>query len=83
LAKQIEEMGKVNSKHNPKLTHLSQHLRTEMTKEERHLWYDFLQGLPITINRQKIIGSYIADFFLHQLSSSSNLMAHNIMKILN
>ena len=53
----------MNSKHNPKLTHLSQHLRTEMTKEERHLWYDFLQGLPITINRQKIIGSYIADFY--------------------
>ena len=34
-----------------------------MTKEERHLWYDFLKGLPVTINRQKVIGNYIADFY--------------------
>ncbi|MCR5207961.1 MAG: endonuclease, partial [Eubacterium sp.] len=27
-----------------------------MTKEERHLWYDFLKGLPVTFNRQKVIG---------------------------
>ena len=33
-----------------------------MTKEERHLWYDFLKGLPVTVNRQEILGSYIADF---------------------
>ena len=35
-----------------------------MTKEERHLWYDFLKKLPITVNRQKIIGNYIVDFFI-------------------
>lgn len=34
-----------------------------MTKEERHLWYDYLQQLPVTIKRQKIIGNYIADFY--------------------
>ncbi len=34
-----------------------------MTKEERHLWYDFLKGLPVTFNRQKVIGNYIADFY--------------------
>ena len=34
-----------------------------MTKEERHLWYDFLKGLPVTIHRQKVIGNYIADFY--------------------
>ncbi|MBQ9518178.1 MAG: DUF559 domain-containing protein, partial [Eubacterium sp.] len=34
-----------------------------MTREERHLWYDFLKGLPVTFNRQKVIGSYIADFY--------------------
>ena len=33
-----------------------------MTKEERHLWYDFLKSLPITFNRQKVIGNYIVDF---------------------
>lgn len=35
-----------------------------MTKEERHLWYDFLKGLPVTVKRQKVIGSYIVDFYV-------------------
>ncbi len=35
-----------------------------MTKEERHLWYDFLKSLPITVNRQKVIGNYIVDFYI-------------------
>ena len=35
-----------------------------MTKEERHLWYDFLKGLPVTVHRQKVLGSYIADFYI-------------------
>ena len=34
-----------------------------MTKEERNLWYDFLKNLPLTINRQKVFGSYILDFY--------------------
>ena len=34
-----------------------------MTKEERRLWYNFLRNLPLTINRQKVIGNYIADFY--------------------
>ena len=34
-----------------------------MTKEERHLWYDFLKNLPVTIQRQKPIGPYITDFY--------------------
>ena len=34
-----------------------------MTKEERTLWYDCLKHLPITINRQKVIGKYILDFY--------------------
>ncbi len=34
-----------------------------MTKEEKHLWYDFLQKLPQTVNRQKVIGEYIVDFY--------------------
>ena len=35
-----------------------------MTKEERRLWYDFLKRLPVTVHRQKNIGSYIVDFFI-------------------
>ncbi len=49
-------------KKNSSLTKNAQTLRREMTKEEKHLWYDFLKNLPITINRQKVIGHYIADF---------------------
>lgn len=57
-------------KHNPNLTRLAQKLRKEMTKEERHLWYDFLKGLPVTIHRQKVIGNYIVDFYC----ASANLI---------
>ena len=35
-----------------------------MTKEEKHLWYDFLKNLSVTVNRQKVIGRYIADFYI-------------------
>ncbi len=48
---------------NPKLKHNAQNLRKAMTKEERHLWYDFLKNLNVTIHRQKVIGNYIADFY--------------------
>jgi len=34
-----------------------------MTKQERHLWYDFLRHYPVKILRQKVIGRYIADFY--------------------
>ena len=33
-----------------------------MTKEEKHLWYDFLKTLNVTVNRQKVIEHYIVDF---------------------
>ena len=38
-------------------------LRRSMTKEERHLWYDFLRYCTPRFRRQEIIGNYIADFF--------------------
>lgn len=53
----------MKDKRNDKLTPLAQRLRKEMTKEERRLWYDFLKELPVTINRQKIVGRYIVDFY--------------------
>ena len=37
-----------------------------MTKEERHLWYDFLKNYPVRFLRQKIIDHYIVDFYCHQ-----------------
>ena len=41
----------------------ARHLRKEMTKEERHLWYDYLRQYPKRFRRQEIIGNYIADFY--------------------
>ena len=35
----------------------------KMTKEERHLRYDFLKGYPVRFSRQKALGKYIADFY--------------------
>ena len=37
-----------------------------MTKEERHLWYDFLREYPVRFLRQKVIDCYIVDFYCHQ-----------------
>ena len=48
---------------NPKLTPNAQRLRREMTEEERRLWFFFLKSLPVTVNRQKVIGPYIVDFY--------------------
>ena len=56
----------MNKYHAPELTKNAQNLRVHMTKEERHLWYDFLKKLPITVNRQKKIGRYIVDFYCAQ-----------------
>ena len=51
--------------YNEQLTPNSQKLRKNMTPEEKHLWYDFLKLLPTTVNRQKAIGEYIVDFYIH------------------
>ena len=41
-------------------------LRKDMTKEERHLWYDFLRYCRPRFRRQEIISNYILDFFCHE-----------------
>ena len=53
----------MQSKHNRQLVPLGKQLRKEMTKEERHLWYDFLRTHPVRFLRQKVLGKYIADFY--------------------
>ena len=56
----------MNQHYNNQLTGNSKQLRKSMTKEERHLWYDFLKGLPVTVHRQKVFGNYIVDFYIAQ-----------------
>ena len=50
-------------KHNKQLVPYAKQLRTNMTKEERHLWYDFLRSYPVRFSRQKVLGKYIVDFY--------------------
>lgn len=54
----------MNIHKNPRLSAIARELRKNMTKEERHLWYDFLKMLPVMIHRQKVIGQYIVDFYI-------------------
>ena len=54
----------MNEQYNANLIPNAKKLRKTMTKEERHLWYDFLKELPVTVHRQKTIGPYIADFYI-------------------
>ena len=53
-------------KHNSDLVPFAKDLRKNMTKEERHLWYDYLRGHAVRFSRQKIIGKYIVDFYSAQ-----------------
>ena len=74
----------MQSKHNKKLTPLAKQLRKEMTKEERHLWYDYLRMYPIRFSRQKVLGNYIADFYsaeaklVIELDGSQHYEDHNM-----
>ncbi len=54
----------MNEQYNAKLTPYAAKLRKEMTKEERHLWYDCLKLLPVTVHRQKVLDNYIVDFYI-------------------
>ena len=76
----------MQSKHNKQLVPLAKQLRKEMTKEERHLWYDFLRSYPVRFSRQKVLGKYIADFYsaeaklVIELDGSQHYEESNIAK---
>ena len=55
----------MNRKHNIELTANARTMRKKLTKEERHLWYDFLKSYPVRFLRQKVIDNYIVDFYCH------------------
>ena len=46
----------------------SQNLRKHSTLEEKILWYEYLRTYPIQWNRQKVIGTYIVDFYCKKLN---------------
>ncbi len=50
-------------KHNKILTPYAKNLRKNMTKQEKHLWYDFLRTYRLRFLRQKVIENYVVDFY--------------------
>ena len=48
---------------NNKLLPRARELRKEMTPQERRLWYGFLRDYPVKVYKQRIIDSFIADFY--------------------
>ena len=52
-------------KKNNKLLNIARILRRNMTRQEKHLWYDFLRYYPVKIYKQRIIDNFIADFYCH------------------
>ena len=41
-------------------------MRKNATKEEKHLWYDYLSKYPVRFQRQKVIDDFITDFYCHK-----------------
>ena len=52
--------------YNHKNIPLAKMLRKRATRQEKHLWYDFLSSYPIRFQRQKAIDNFIADFYCHK-----------------
>lgn len=48
---------------NVQLLTRARELRRDMTEQERKLWYVFLRTYPVKFYRQKIIESFIVDFY--------------------
>ena len=46
-----------------KLTKRAQELRRNATKQENHLWYDYLRTYPVKFRRQTTIHAFIVDFY--------------------
>ena len=52
--------------YNKKNITLAKNLRNNATKQENHLWYDFLSKYNVRFQRQKAIDNFIADFYCHK-----------------
>ena len=56
-------MPRNNHYYREELVPFAKKLRQDMTRHERHLWYDFLRSYPVKIYRQRPISGYIVDFY--------------------
>lgn len=48
---------------NNKMLPVARRLRCEMTPQEKTLWYQFLRSYPVKIYKQRIIESFVVDFY--------------------
>ncbi|MBR1983431.1 MAG: endonuclease domain-containing protein [Clostridia bacterium] len=80
----VTEGLNLQRKHNKDIVPTAKILRRNMTKEEKHLWYDFLRVLPVRFSRQKVLGKYITDFYcakanlIIELDGSGHYTKHGI-----
>ena len=51
---------------NNQMLERARELRKNMTEQERKLWYLFLKDYPVKIYKQRIIESFIVDFYCAQ-----------------
>ena len=49
--------------YNSAIINVAKALRKAMTRQEKHLWYDFLQKYPVKFYKQRPIDNYIVDFY--------------------
>ena len=67
-----------------KLNERAHELRREMTPQERKLWYQFLRTYPVKIYKQRVIRSFIVDFYcasaklVIELDGSQHYSEHGI-----
>ena len=67
----------MQSKHNRQLVPLAKQLRKEMTKEERHLWYDFLRYEPDNIQKDNERTEFLKGYGLKIVRIPNNEVAQN------
>ena len=58
-------MTKVSLPYRKELISRAKELRKNATRQENHLWYDFLRCYPVRFQRQKTIDRFIVDFYCH------------------
>ena len=49
--------------YNSKMKETARSLRKNMTRQDKHLWYDFLRDYPVKWYRQRSVDRFIVDFF--------------------
>ena len=66
-------------KHNKDIVPTAKMLRKNMTKEENHLWYDFLVHIPFAFLVKRFSEGILRIFTAQRQSLSSNLTARVII----